>query len=85
MIDLLATPESSSQASSGADRPGRLAKFENLMVLHIMAGSDENKADKPGALPIGLTLAVPAARRDEFATATAGAHLLVTRQIVVVK
>ena len=81
MVDLLATAPESSQSS--ADQSARLRKFENLMVLHIATGNEEKAPEKQGAPHFGIILAVPATRRDEFATATAGASLLVTRRIVI--
>ena len=55
--------------------------FENLMVLNIPNKKDAKPDEKPEVEPKVITLAVPANVRDKFASALAGASVLVARRI----
>jgi Flp pilus assembly protein CpaB len=78
IIDLLVAPPIDG-SHLRAELPGRLRKFENLLVLGVGPKADAKAADRDGAAG-AITLALPRSRLDEFASALPGATLLVTRK-----
>jgi hypothetical protein len=82
LVDLLAVRAGGTSATATAAQPGAgVTKFENLLVLN--APGDVAKAVDKECPAGSITLALPRAWRDDFASALAGATLLVTRKIPV--
>lgn len=81
MIDLLAIP--SGQPSDTPSDKAKLHVFEQLMVLNVPINKDPKVDVKNVADNGATTLALPANRRDEFASALAGAAVVITRRISV--
>ena len=71
MVDVVAT--------GIKDRETPVMTFDNLMVLNVV--TEAKTGDKASGIPVGITLAIPRGRRDEFAAATAGGAFVVTRRI----
>lgn len=79
MIDLLAIPGNQSSANQSAQP--KPPAFENLLVLNVPIKKDP-KPDEKNLGEVGaITLALPAARRDEFAFSIAGATIVITRRV----
>jgi Flp pilus assembly protein CpaB len=79
-IDLIAVPTNNSSANESQSQP---LAFENLLVLDVPAKKDPKPDEKSLAEAGAITLAVPATRRDEFATSIAGATIVITRRVSV--
>jgi len=81
MIDLLAIP--ANQPSTGQSAQSKPPKFENLLVLNVPIKKDPKPDEKYLAEVGAITLALPATRRDEFASSIAGATIVITRRVSV--
>ncbi len=81
MVDVVAIGLKDRSASGTGQTPQAIA-FENVMVLNVL--TEAKTGDKAGGTPIGISLAIPRGRRDEFSIAAAGGRLVLTRKILVV-
>jgi Flp pilus assembly protein CpaB len=81
MIDLLAIPGNQPSANQ-SDQP-KLHVFEKLLVLNIPIKKDPKVDEKDLAEAGAITLALPTKKRDEFASAIAGATVVITRRVPV--
>jgi len=81
MIDLFAIP-GNQPSGSQSDQP-KLHAFEKLLVLNVPIKKDPKLDEKNPAEVGAITLALPTNRRDEFASAIAGATVVITRRVSV--
>jgi len=81
MIDLLAIP--TNQRIAKQSDKFKPAAFENLLVLTVPIKKDRKTDEKNVAEVNASTVALPATKRDEFASSIAGATIVITRRVAV--
>lgn len=81
MVDLLAIL--TNQPLANQSDKSKPPTFENLLVLSIPIKKDPKTEEKNVAEVSAITVALPATKRDEFASSIAGATIVITRRVAV--